>query len=94
MPGVRLDASSDTSSLLLAGALLALIFAVCAIVIKRAFVDKKYFGGGQFVGRQIYHSLQNADRKKAVEEVIYQEEDEDQQEFTADDEHLGDENPR
>ncbi len=80
-----MDVPDDVFSLLLAGVILALIFAGCAIVIKRYFIDKKYFGGSQFVGREVYKSLQNADRKGSVEHVIYMEEDESRQDFTGED---------
>ena len=85
-----MEASYDMSSFLLVGLILALIFAGCAIVIKKAFVDKKYFGGSQFVGREIYRALQNADRKKSVEHVIYMEEDEAKKDFTAEDKEITD----
>ena len=80
-----MDLSGNLSSWLVIGVSLAAIMFGCAVVIKKFFIDKKYFGGSQFVGRQIYGEFQNADRKKSLEHVIYMEEDERQQDFTADD---------
>ncbi len=69
-------------SWLVLGISLIAIFFGCAVVIKRFFIDKKYLGGSQFVGRQIYAEFQNADRKKNIDHVIYMEEEERQQDFT------------
>jgi hypothetical protein len=80
-----MDASNDLVSLALVGLILLAVFAGCAIAIKRAFIDKKYFGGSQFVGRQIFRAFQSGDRKQSIEHVIYMEEDEEKKDFTADD---------
>ena len=71
------------------------IFAFCAIVIKRYWIDKKPIGGtSQFVGRNILQQFQNADRKESIEHVIYMEEEERKQDFDADDEPPEDGFPR
>jgi hypothetical protein len=74
--------SEVLSWVVIAVSLLA-IFVGGGYVIKRFFIDKKYFGGSQFVGRQIYEEFQNADRRESIEQVIYMEEEERQQDFTA-----------
>jgi hypothetical protein len=79
------DASNGIVSLLVVGFILALVFVGCAVVIKRAFIDKKYFGGSQFVGRQIFRAFQSGDRKQSIEHVIYMEEDEEQKDLTGED---------
>lgn len=80
-----MDLSSDTISWLILGAVLLCVFGGGAWVVKRFFIDKKYYGGAQFVGRQIYEEFQHADRREAIEHVIYMEEEERQQDFSADD---------
>ena len=65
-----MDNSSDIVGLIAIGVLLLGIFAGCAIVIKRFWVDKKY-SGGQFIGREVYRSFQSRTRQNAIEEVEY-----------------------
>ena len=82
-----MNASGDIISWLVIGGSLATIFLGCAVVIKKFFIDKKYFGAGQFIGRQIYSEFQNADRKKSIEHVIYMEEEERRQDFSSEGDH-------
>ncbi len=77
-----MEASVDLSSWIVIAGMLIALFAGCGFIIKRFFIDKKYFGGSQFVGRQIYEGFQNADRRESIEHVIYMEEEERQQDFT------------
>jgi opacity protein-like surface antigen len=66
----------NLSSLITAAVILLLALAFAAWVIKRRFIDKKNIGGGsQFVGRHIMMQFQDADKKKATEQVIVQEEE-------------------
>ncbi|MDF1544419.1 MAG: hypothetical protein P1R58_04880 [bacterium] len=74
--------SGDFLSFAIVAAILILLFAGCGFVIKRFFFDKKYMGGTQIVGRQVYESFQNADRRDSIEHVIYMEEEEGQQDFS------------
>jgi len=68
---------SDIISLGMVGLVLLLIFGLCALVIKRYWIDKKQItSGSQFVGQNVYMQFQNKDKKQAVEEVLYQKEDE------------------
>ena len=79
--------SSNWPSYAVMAVLLLAIFAFCAIVIKRYWIDKKPIGGtSQFVGRNVLQQFQNADRKESIEHVIYMEEEERKQDFDADDE--------
>ncbi len=80
-----METSDNILSWLVIAVILGGIFLGSSVVIKRFFIDKKYFGGSQFVGRQVYKALQNADRKESVEHVIYMEEDESLQDFTGED---------
>ena len=80
-----MDVSNNLFSWLLIAVVLCVIFIGCGYVIKCVFIDKKYSGPSQFVGRQIYSGFQNADRKENIEHVIYMEEHERQQDFTAGD---------
>ena len=72
----------DALSWLLVAAILGALFLGCAVIIKKFFIDKKYLGGSQFVGRQIYEEFQNADGRESIEHVIYMEEEERQQDFS------------
>ena len=77
---------SDWLSYAVMAVLLLAIFAFCAVVIKRFWIDKKPIGGtSQFVGRNVLQKFQNADRKESIEHVIYMEEEERQVDFDADD---------
>lgn len=70
------DPNSLFSFIFMALILLA-IFALCAYVIKRCWIDRKWFGSGsQFIGRHVYTQFQNADKRQAVEHIIFVEEDE------------------
>ena len=64
--------SNDWISFAVMAILLLVIFAFCTVVIKRYWIDKKQIGGtSQFVGRNVLQQFQNADRKDAIEHVIY-----------------------
>ena len=67
----------DLISLITAGALILLIFSLCFWVIKRRFIDKRYFGSGtQFVSRHVYTQYESEGTRKAVDHIHYMEEDE------------------
>ena len=69
-------------SLIIVGGFTLFIFAVCAWVIKQHWLDKRWINeSSRFVGRTILHDLQNADEQKRIEHVIYQEEDERDEDF-------------
>jgi hypothetical protein len=75
----------NLSSLIVYVVLMLLILALCAWAIKRRFIDKKGIGGGgQFVGRHVMMQFQDADRKRATEQIIVREEER-RQYFAADD---------
>jgi hypothetical protein len=79
--------TEQTGNLIFVGAILAGIIIACAAVIVRRFVMKKMItAGSQYVGQNIYLQYQNADRKRAVEEVIYQNDGEKQHAFSGEDE--------
>jgi hypothetical protein len=79
-------AISDIISLVVAGLVLLLIFGFCAFVIKRYWIDKKQItSGSQFVGQNVYMQFQNEDKKQAMEEVLYQKEDEREEDEEGDD---------
>ncbi|MBU0985165.1 MAG: hypothetical protein KKA42_14920 [candidate division Zixibacteria bacterium] len=78
-----MDSSSILSLTVVAGAVL-LLFGGCAFVIKRFLVNKQYFGGEiQFIGRQVVDQFNNADKRAALDHVIYVEEDEREDHFVA-----------
>lgn len=75
----------NTFSLILSAAMLLLVLAFCIWVVKRRFIDKKGINAGsQFVGRHIMMQFQDAEKKKAVEQIILQEEER-QQDFSGED---------
>jgi hypothetical protein len=51
------------------------IFVFCAIAIKRRLFDNKQIGKGFFIGRSIFSQYQTGDRREAVEEIIFEEEE-------------------
>ncbi len=72
----------DLVGFLIISLIILLIFAFCAIVIKRHWIDKRWINSeSQFVGRNIYMQFQNADKKRAIEHVIFKKEDEKNQDF-------------
>ncbi|HEX9916556.1 MAG TPA: hypothetical protein VGB16_02365 [candidate division Zixibacteria bacterium] len=79
-------AISDIISLVAAGLFLLLIFGFCAFVIKRYWIDKKQItSGSQFVSQNVYMQFQNEDKKQAMEQVLYQKEDEREEDDEGDD---------
>jgi len=81
-----MDFLDEHISFIFAGGILFIIFFLAGWVIKRRFIDKSMFGtGAQFFGRQIYNDFQNADKKSAVEHVIYVEEDDREEAFDSKD---------
>jgi hypothetical protein len=81
-----MDFINQHISFIIAGGILLTIFILAGWVIKRRFIDKSMFGtGAQFFGRQIYNDFQNADRKAAIEHVIYIEEDDREEAFGGED---------
>ena len=82
----------DTFSLTVSAAILLLILAFCIWVVKRRFIDKKGINAGsQFVGRHIMMQFQDAEKKKAVEQIILQEEER-QPDFSGEDPEPGSDN--
>jgi len=66
-----------TLSLVIVAGSLLIVFAVCAWVIKRHFIDRRWLGGGsRFIGRNVYTQWQNADEQERIEYVLYVKEDE------------------
>ncbi len=79
-------AISDIISLVVAGLVVLLILGFCAFVIKRYWIDKRQItSGSQFVGQNIYMQFQNENKKQAMEEVLYQKEDEREEDDEGDD---------
>ncbi len=69
-------------TLVLIGGFTLLVFGVCGWVIKQHWLDKQWISDStRFIGRSIYTDLQNADAQDAMEEVIYQEEEEREEDF-------------
>jgi len=76
----------DLAGLVLAGTLLLLILIFCIVVIKRYWIDKKAISfGSQFVGENIMRQFQNEQKKRAIEHVIYQREDEEKSDEAGED---------
>ncbi len=68
------------SSYLVLLLLLLLIFLFCLVMIKRFWIEKKPISfGSQFVGENIYRQFLMADKKRAIEQVIYQREEKEQE---------------
>ena len=64
----------DLLSLIIAGGLILLIFSLCFWVIKRRFIDKRYFGSGtQFVSRHVYTQYESQETGKAIDHIHYME---------------------
>ena len=60
------------------------ILALAAWIIKRRFIDHKGISAGsQFVGRHVMMQFQDADKHRATEQIILQEEER-KQDFSAD----------
>ncbi len=77
-----MDIINEYISFIIAGGILLIIFVLAGWVIKKRFIDKSMFGtGAQFIGRQVYNDFQNADKKAAIEHVIYIEEDDREEAF-------------
>jgi len=77
---------SDAISLVVIGLVILLIFGFCALVIKRYWIDKNQItSGSQFVGQNIYMQFQNENKKQAMEQVLYQKEDEREENDEGDD---------
>ena len=51
------------------------IFIFCAMKIKRRLFDNKQIGKGFFIGRSIFSQYQTGDRREAVEEIVFEEEE-------------------
>jgi hypothetical protein len=72
-------------SLAVAFLLLATIFALCGRAVWRHWVRKKWMSAGsQFMGRGVYSQFVNKDKDRAMEEVIFLEEEKREQDFDAD----------
>lgn len=69
-------------SLAIVGGVTLAIFGICAWVIKQHWIDKRWINeSSRFIGRTIYEEMQNADEKERVQHVIYQEEQECDEDF-------------
>ncbi|MFH1687938.1 MAG: hypothetical protein ABIE70_10530 [bacterium] len=63
------------SSLIVAGVILAAVFVFCGWVIKRYWIDKAWKSdANRMIGRNVLANFQNADDQERMEQVIYQEE--------------------
>ncbi|MFZ5519361.1 MAG: hypothetical protein ACOY90_22200 [Candidatus Zhuqueibacterota bacterium] len=72
--------SSDLISVGVVVLILGALAVFCGFVIKRYWIDKKPItSGNQFVAEYIYMTFQNKDRKHAMQEVLYQKEDKEEQ---------------
>ena len=68
--------SEDTLSLLLVAFLFLIIFVGAFMVVKKRWINKKpTIYSAQFTGQNIYMQYQNLQKKKAMEQVIYQKEE-------------------
>ena len=69
--------SDDISSIIFMGLILLILLIFCLVVIKRFWIDKKPISfGSQFVGENIYQQYLNEDKKRAIEEIVYQRDEE------------------
>ncbi|MEW6413436.1 MAG: hypothetical protein AB1483_13350 [Candidatus Zixiibacteriota bacterium] len=69
-------------TLIMVGGVTLFIFGVCGWVIKQHWIDKRWINeSSRFVGRNILAEMQNADARENIEHVIYQEEDEREEDF-------------
>lgn len=67
---------NNDSYIVIVGLLLA-IFIFCGIVIKRFWIDKRWFNDtSSFIGRHVYTQFQNQDSKESLEHVMFMTEDE------------------
>jgi len=73
----------SASDLISAGFVVVILLGLvvfCGFVIKRYWIDKKPItSGNQFVAEYIYMAFQNKDKKQAMQEVLYQKEDKEEQ---------------
>ena len=77
--------SDITFSLILAFGIMAAIFFFCGRAVWRHWVKKKWISAeSQFVGRNVYSQFVDGDKKKAMEEVAFIEEEDREQDFDAD----------
>lgn len=68
--------SEDILSLLLVAFIFLIIFVGAFIVVKKRWINKKRtMYRAQFTGQNIYMQYQNLQKKKAMEQVIYQKEE-------------------
>lgn len=73
-----------TLSIILPILIVAIILALAAWVVKRRFMDHKGISAGsRFVGRHVMMQFQDADKHRATEQVILQEEER-KRDFSAD----------
>ena len=69
-------------SLALVGGITLAIFVICGWVIKQHWIDKRWINeSSRFIGRTIFEDMQNADNKECIQHVIYQEEQECEEDF-------------
>ncbi len=67
---------------LIVGGILIALFSLCSVVIVKRFVSKEMINAGnQYLGQNIYMQYQNADKKQAIEEVMFRKEDDRQDDF-------------
>jgi hypothetical protein len=76
-------------SIILPILIVLIILGLAIWVIKRRFIDHKGINAGsQFVGRHVMMQFQDADKHRASEQIIQQEEER-KQDFSADDKDAG-----
>ncbi len=72
-----MDFIVNNNSLIVIFVLLGAIFFFCGLVIKRFWVDKRWFNDtNSFIGRHVYTQFQNQDSKESLEHVLFMTEDE------------------
>ncbi len=70
------------TTLIIVGGITLFIFGVCGWVIKQHWIDKRWVNeSSRFIGRNILAEMQNADARENIEHVVYQEEDEREEDF-------------
>ena len=80
-----MDISDITISLIVAFGIMAAIFFFCGRAVWRHWVRKKWISSeSQFVGRNVYSQFGDSDKRRAMEEVAFKEEEDREQDFDAD----------
>ena len=75
-------AAGQWGSYLVLAVILTAILAVCSAVIIRRWIYKKPINAGsQYMAQNIYLQYQNAEKRRSIEQVMYQKEDERREAF-------------